>query len=218
MSSESATAPVTGNKPLSRGEKTRQRILSAAVEIFAKEGFDAARMEDIAATVGIKRAGLFYYYKDKQALYAAMLDYVISQLSQAIHGELNPELTLHEQIENCAVAWVDYVWHKPNLAKILLREGAKPSASLQSEITSFVLPLINLLQELLEQAKEKGEFQNPGVDALHIAGTLAGSTLFSRTVFPALLPELSADLSNNQRCETHKEDIRRLTRFLLSGG
>ena len=124
-------------KPKSRGEQTQQKILEAAEEIFANEGFDAARMEDIGSIVGITRAGLFYYYKDKSALYEAMLENVMSKVLFRMQEQLNPEIPLTEQIENCAVAWVDYVWHHPNFARIIMREGAKPVISNSSNILTF---------------------------------------------------------------------------------
>lgn len=216
MSEQKQTKDNTGTKPQSRGEKTKQKILAAAESIFAQEGFDAARMEDIASEVGIQRAGLFYYYKDKRALYQAMLENVMNGLSETIQNEVKPELSLHEQIENCAIAWVEYVWHKPDFTKILLREGVKPSEWLQQEITNFARPLLDLLQKLLEQAQQQGETHGSTLDALHIASTLAGATVFSISVFPSLITDLNHAASDKSQLELHKTNIRKLTCFLLS--
>ena len=49
---------------------------------FAAAGFDAARMEDVAREVGIKRAGIFYYFRDKRALYDAVLTQVFDEFMQ----------------------------------------------------------------------------------------------------------------------------------------
>ena len=48
--------------------------MTAAERHFAERGFEAARLEDIAADVGIRRAAIFYYFRDKEQLYAAVLD------------------------------------------------------------------------------------------------------------------------------------------------
>ena len=60
----------------SSGLETRAEILAAAERHFAERGFEAARLEDIAADVGIRRAAIFYHFGDKQELYAAVLDEV----------------------------------------------------------------------------------------------------------------------------------------------
>ena len=63
-----------------RGKETRQAILQAAEAIFAERGYAGARMDDVAAEVGIKRASMVYYFRDKHSLYVALL--------QDLYGEL----------------------------------------------------------------------------------------------------------------------------------
>src|SRR5512134_3807663 len=69
----SATKPVAHR---SSGLETRAEIVAAAERHFAERGFEAARLEDIAAEVGIRRAAIFYHFGDKDELYAAVLDQV----------------------------------------------------------------------------------------------------------------------------------------------
>ncbi len=52
-----------------RGEHTRISILDAAESIFANRSYMAARLEDVAQEVGIKRAAIVYHFRDKQALF-----------------------------------------------------------------------------------------------------------------------------------------------------
>ena len=58
----------------SRAERTRTAILVAAEGLFAQKGFDATRLEDVAAAVGIRRASIVYYFRDKRELYDAVLE------------------------------------------------------------------------------------------------------------------------------------------------
>ena len=54
-------------------QSTRDQILDAAEAVFAEKGFAAARLEDVAERVGIRRASIVYYFRDKQQLYDAVL-------------------------------------------------------------------------------------------------------------------------------------------------
>src|SRR5437660_6303029 len=66
----------------SRGEpeKTRAAILNAALQEFAHEGVTGARTDEIARSAGVNKALLYYYFKDKDGLYAAVLEQVVSDL------------------------------------------------------------------------------------------------------------------------------------------
>ena len=200
----------------SRGEKTKREILVAAKAVFAEKGFDAARMEDIATAVGVKRASLVYYYKDKVMLYEAMIENVMTQLFVTIQDNVHPHLPLEEQIENCAVAWIEFVWQNPDFLKILLREGINPSDWLQREVSNLFAPVHNLFQELSKQRQKCGESGDSTVNPNYVCSTLAGSTLFSLSVGPNFYNNFDKLASNEEQLEKKKFQIRRLTRFLLS--
>ncbi len=62
-------------------QSRRDAILAAAEAIFAEDGYDRARLEDVARRVGIRRASLLYHFRDKAALYTAVLDSMSDDLA-----------------------------------------------------------------------------------------------------------------------------------------
>ena len=52
---------------------TKDRILDVALDLFAKDGFDAVSVESIATAVGIKAPSLYKHYKSKRAIFLAIL-------------------------------------------------------------------------------------------------------------------------------------------------
>src|ERR1041385_1743671 len=78
--------PAQSGKSGSRGapEKTRAAILKSALEEFAHEGVTGARTDEIARRAGVNKALLYYYFKDKDGLYAAALEQVFCGL----HGRV----------------------------------------------------------------------------------------------------------------------------------
>ena len=72
----------TTPRPGTRGEpeKTRAAILKAAVHEFASEGVAGARTDAIARAAGVNKALLYYYFKDKEALYGAVVDSIFEGL------------------------------------------------------------------------------------------------------------------------------------------
>jgi len=74
---EPAHAAAPRSTQQARSARTRSGILGAAERLFAQRGYQATRLEEIAEQVGIRRASLFYYFKDKRALYDAVLENVL---------------------------------------------------------------------------------------------------------------------------------------------
>jgi AcrR family transcriptional regulator len=62
----------------------RESILGAATEVFAAAGYNAAKMSDVAARVGVSEPVVFQNFGTKDALFAAVLD----RLATGIHAEL----------------------------------------------------------------------------------------------------------------------------------
>jgi len=56
-----------------RAEARPDEILDAALEEFEAQGFDAARVEDIAARAGLSKAGVYLYFDSKAALLEALI-------------------------------------------------------------------------------------------------------------------------------------------------
>ena len=60
-------------------ETTKQRILAEAVSLFAKEGYEAVSVEQIAKAVGIKAPSLYKHYKSKRDIFDSILRFMEQQ-------------------------------------------------------------------------------------------------------------------------------------------
>ena len=60
-------------------ESTRDRILEAAKQEFAQEGFAGARVDAIARLAGANKQLIYHYFGDKEGLFKAVMTHVMSQ-------------------------------------------------------------------------------------------------------------------------------------------
>jgi AcrR family transcriptional regulator len=67
-------APLRERRPQARGQVTRQRVLSAAEELFSKRGYDPTSMADVAERAGIGVGTLYHHFPDKRALLLVLVD------------------------------------------------------------------------------------------------------------------------------------------------
>jgi AcrR family transcriptional regulator len=75
-------APTSGRR-LRRAER-REQLLAAATQAFARAGFAATSLEDIAEAAGISRVLLYRHFESKTDLYRAVLDRAIARLTTAV--------------------------------------------------------------------------------------------------------------------------------------
>jgi len=65
--------PVVNAPTTKKGRQTRTKILAAAREVFAEDGYVEARMVDIAQRAGLSNGGLYRYFPSKDAVFAALI-------------------------------------------------------------------------------------------------------------------------------------------------
>ncbi len=198
-----------------RAEKTRAGILDAAEALFAERGFDATRLEDIAERVGIRRASIVYYFKDKRELYDAVLEDVFGGLHDALAEVLVRSRTLTEQIEMGVLAWVDYVGRRPSIARLLLREVADANREHGAGVLEQTQRLRQLVQhEVLDRPNRK-QTKLAAVDPVHLASAVAGATIFFVAAMPTLVPDLGFDPLSREQLEVHKQEVLHIAQRLL---
>ena len=62
----------------------RQAILDAALSVFAERGFEAARLDDVAARAGVAKGTLYLYFRDKEALFEELMRSAVSPIIEAV--------------------------------------------------------------------------------------------------------------------------------------
>ena len=201
-------------KHTSKAERTRAAVLAAAEALFAARGFEATRLEDVAEQVGIRRASIVYYFRDKRDLYESVLLDVFTGLLAEVRAVLDGGGPLAERVDAAVSAWVDYVARRPSFPRLLLREvldagGEAPVLRTQTA------PFFALVSRVLTRNAADPLMRDPHLDAAHVASAIAGTSVFYLTALPALVPELAGDLSE-ERLRLHREQLLLVARRLLA--
>lgn len=92
-----------------RADQTRERILQAAIREFSEHGLAGARTGAIAAAAAVNKALLYYYFRDKEALYGAALDEVAGKVAGAALAMLELECSAGERLLRFALQHFDRV-------------------------------------------------------------------------------------------------------------
>src|SRR5438445_160229 len=108
----------------SRGqpEESRAAILQAAAHEFAAHGVAGARTDAIAREARVNKALLYYYFKDKETLYGAVLDDAFSGLKNTVFQVLDGGQPTREKFLTYVGAYFDFVAANQVYPKLMQRE------------------------------------------------------------------------------------------------
>lgn len=133
---------------------TRDQLLAAAADVFAEQGFRAATVREICRRAGANVAAVNYHFRDKDALYAA----VLGQSLDAALRRFPPTLDVPARApaETRLEAFVRSFLHRvfdldPSArhARLMLREMIEPTGALDGVVAGHIAPLAAVLLDIL---------------------------------------------------------------------
>ncbi len=85
----------------------RERVIQQARDLFLAQGYAAVSMQQIADAVGVNKATLYHYFRDKQALFIAVMVQQGKQMNAAVAAALASGETLQEKLQSVAQTILD---------------------------------------------------------------------------------------------------------------
>ena len=201
-------------------ENTKTRLILAAGEVFARDGFRSATVREICRRAGTHVGAVNYHFRDKEGLYAAVLDYshrsAVAKYPSAagLAAAAGPEERLRAFVRAFLLRLLDEgapAWH----GKLMAREIADPSGALgqlaQGSIKTQYTLLVDILRDLLGEppAGPGGESEQLFLAAMSIVGQCLHH-FTARRVIGVLRPP-AFDPADIERIADH------ITRFSLGG-
>jgi AcrR family transcriptional regulator len=87
----------------------RRQVLTVASELFAKNGFEATSIRDIATAAGMMSGSLYYHFASKEDLYIAVQDASISKIFNAVSSAIVGIADPWERLEAAAIAHAEAI-------------------------------------------------------------------------------------------------------------
>jgi AcrR family transcriptional regulator len=153
-------------------EDKRQQLLWAAVRVFARKGFHASRVGDIAEEAGVAHGLLYHYFKSKDQVLEAVFHENWSILIARIESVEETDEPAADQIRHIAAIVLRTWLHLPDVVRVVIQEFGR-SPELGERIGELTLP-IDALQRVIERGIERGEFRQD-IDPVFAATVVYGS-------------------------------------------
>ena len=157
----SATPPVGGAKA---APDKRRLILDAAVRVFARQGFHACRVSDIADEAGVAYGLVYHYFASKdEVLDTLFLERweVMLELIREVDAETIP---VREKLGAIASFIIDSYRHDPDLMKVIIVEVTRAANSFGDTHIGTIREAYELIAGIVEEAQREGQFK-PEIEA-----------------------------------------------------
>ena len=162
--------------------ETRLRLLEAAGEVFAEQGFHRATIRDICSRADANIAAVNYHFGDKERLYVAVIQYWLGEALRKYppDGGLPPDAPAPERLYAFVRSWLFRMlgegtpaWH----GKLMAREMSEPTTAFEVLLSETVRPMSQRLTALVR------DLLGPNVDEQTVqdcAMSVAGQCCFRR--------------------------------------
>jgi TetR/AcrR family transcriptional regulator len=174
----------------SRGqpEESRAAILQAAAQEFAEHGIAGARTDAIAREARVNKALLYYYFKDKETLYGAVLADAFSGLKETVFRVLDGDLPVREKMMAYVGAYFDFIAANRLYPRLMQREMMRAregqSQILDKVIKEYIQPIFVRVSEVMRTGIAEGEFRP--VNPAHFVPSMVAMIVFYFSSAPVM--------------------------------
>jgi AcrR family transcriptional regulator len=191
-----ASRPTTSSDTKgTRADRTRGRILQAAIVEFSAHGMAGARTEAIAKSARVNKALLYYYFKSKEDLYTAALLKAFGEIRESTRAVLDSKCSAGERLLRTALNHFDrLVAHREPqslMQQEMVRFHRGESVAIPIVAKTMFAPMLVRLQEVVEEGVQSGELCT--MDWFQIWCVALGSNIFYFLSGPTLRLALPFD-------------------------
>ncbi|MES1926428.1 TetR/AcrR family transcriptional regulator [Salinisphaera sp. T31B1] len=161
MSKQIPAAP----RPISAlAPETRDRIESAALDLFAERPMHEVRLDEIARAARASLQTIYRYYGDKQALLDACVLHWANELAARMTDHLAGIETYKDRLRKVFWVVLDFFEQYPKVARMML--GSVYPAAMRHDITDEQRRLTHLFMDVLAEGRERGVLNDQVSEAI----------------------------------------------------
>ena len=139
------------------GDRTRRRILLAALRLFSRDGFHGASIRRLARAVSLSEAGIYYHFPSKKAIVSALYEQRGFMAALDELERLPGQLPLDQQLTANALASAR-LWHdNADLLRVVFMEVLRGDRAAQAMHQGLVDRWLKGILDLLARYQNKGE-------------------------------------------------------------
>jgi AcrR family transcriptional regulator len=146
---------------------TRQRLLEAAANEFARLGYSDANINTISTAAGFAKGTIYNYFPSKRALLMTLIDTAAQEHFDFIVDQVRPEPDVQRRLEILFRAGFEYIAHSPTRSRVLFNTINGPDEALKAHVFEAYQPIFRFVaEEILVLGYERSIFRSVEPDSM----------------------------------------------------
>jgi TetR/AcrR family fatty acid metabolism transcriptional regulator len=142
------------------GVDKRRLILDAAIRVFARQGFHACRVSDVADEAGVAYGLVYHYFDSKEEILNTLFrERWQIMLDAIVEIDKGNDIPARDKLYLVASFIIDSYRHEPDLMKVIIVEVTRAANSFGMEHLDKIREAYALIAAIVEQARENGSFK-----------------------------------------------------------
>jgi len=157
------SSPATASPALANVNRNRdkyQRILDAAVAVFAEKGFFVSRISDIADRADVADGTVYLYFRNKDEILATAINTAFDGFMRTARAELEKLGTPSERLRRLAFLHLQALGANRNMAVVFQMELRQSTRFLSEFSHEHLIEYFNLVRQSISDGKAGGEFRS----------------------------------------------------------
>src|SRR5947207_5079906 len=138
----------------------RRQILDAAIRVFARQGFHACRVSDVADEAGVAYGLVYHYFQSKEEIMGTLFTERWQIMLDAIAEiDRTQDIPSRDKLYKVASFIIDSYRHEPDLMKVIIVEVTRAANTFARPHLAKIREAYDLIAQIVDQAREDGSFK-----------------------------------------------------------
>ncbi len=161
----------------SKLDNRRDQIKTAALQCFSQYGFNKTTMDDIAGKIGMKKASLYYYYKNKESVFSEMIDSEVKKFLISSEEQISQYNSAIDKLHHLIKIETDYFQERVAFFDLSVNTILETQPLLTKLTEKYRKQNVALWARVIQEGIDIGEFRD--CKATDVADTV-------RTIFDSI--------------------------------
>lgn len=188
-------APIKQTTVHRNAARTRQRLLQAAIHLFAARGYHGVAVDEIVTVARVNKRMVYHYFGSKDELFRAALREVYGHIETIEFHAVDRGRSPREKLTRLLESYFQFLDDDPVFTRLLLWENVEKGKHIDKHQTLTKNPFFERFRQIVEEGVAIGEF-NPDLSVPHLLVHLIGLCFIYHSNRFSLSQGLNLDLAD----------------------